>query len=96
MRTKLGALLGAGGLLLMAVSATVTVAAPKTVHSVINHRVNRGTDIVVQVAGGVRADLVGEIRKGDMQQEKADLKQMTQKVAPPTLPEGRWWWDAAE
>ena len=70
------------------------VEAPKVVDSVINHRVYRGKDIVVQVAGGVRADLLAIAKDPELAKESADLKQVPVKARRPNLPEGRWWWDA--
>ncbi|HVW00580.1 MAG TPA: DUF1598 domain-containing protein [Planctomycetaceae bacterium] len=72
------------------------VEAPKVVNSVINHRVYRGKDIVVQVAGGVRADMLGLVKDKELTRENPALSQVPQKAKPVQLPEGRWWWDAAE
>ena len=71
-----------------------TVAPAKTVESVINHRVYRGNDIVVQVAGGVRADLLSVAKQADIHRESAELKEVPAKAKPGKLPEGTWWWDA--
>jgi hypothetical protein len=73
---------------------TKTVAPAKTVESVINHRVYRGNDIVVQVAGGVRADILSVARQTELHREEAGLKEVPAKAKPGKLPEGRWWWDA--
>lgn len=69
-------------------------AAPREVESVANHRVYRGKDIVVQVAGGVRGDLMSVVRDRDMMKSSETLKDMTAQAAPSNLPQGRWWWDA--
>lgn len=69
--------------------------APKTVDSVVNHRVYRGKDIVVQVAGGVRADLMSVVRSNALVQFAEQLSSIGEKSRAPQLPEGRWWWDAA-
>lgn len=71
------------------------VPSPKTVESVINHRVYRGTDIVVQVAGGVRADVLTMARQSELHSETKVLTQIEQR-AKVKLPAGRWWWDASE
>lgn len=67
--------------------------APLEVESVVNHRVYRGRDIVVQVAGGVRADLGEVLTKkliaGPRMEEDAEKAQ-----ASVELPARRWWWDA--
>lgn len=71
---------------------TKTVAPAKTVESVINHRVYRGTDIVVQVAGGVRGDVLSIAKDAELHREAAELKDVP-KAKPGKLPEGKWWWD---
>lgn len=67
--------------------------APLEVDSVVNHRVYRGRDIVVQVAGGVRADLGEVLTKklavGARMEDDAEKAQ-----ASVDLPARRWWWDA--
>ena len=69
--------------------------APRTVDSVVNHRVYRGRDIVVQVAGGVRADLMTVVRDPSIVRSVTRLQGLETKNAASELPEGRWWWDAA-
>ena len=68
----------------------------RVVDSVVNHRVYKGKDVVVQVAGGVRADLVGLLKGGDLVREQPRLGHLATQAKAPVLPEGRWWWDAAE
>lgn len=72
---------------------TKTVAPAKSVDSVINHRVYRGSDIVVQVAGGVRGDVLSIAKDTELHREAAELKDVP-KTRPGKLPEGKWWWDA--
>ncbi|MFN0051071.1 MAG: DUF1598 domain-containing protein [Planctomycetales bacterium] len=67
------------------------VEAPKVVDSVINHQVYGGRDIVVQVAGGVQADLIAIASDKQLARSSAQLQEVTRKTP---LPEGRWWWDA--
>ncbi len=69
---------------------------PKQVDSVVNHRVYNGRDIVVQVAGGVRGDLLAVVQDPALAKEAPELKAMSDKSAAPSLPAGRWWWDAAK
>ena len=69
-------------------------AAPREVESVANHRVYRGKDIVVQVAGGVRGDLMSVVRDRNVMKPSTTLKNMTAHAAPSNQPQGRWWWDA--
>jgi hypothetical protein len=60
---------------------------PTSVDTVVNHRVFKGKDVVVQVAGGVRADVAAVVSDESLQKEStAAIK--------PALPAGRWWWDA--
>jgi hypothetical protein len=72
------------------------VNAPTVVESVMNHRVYGGKDIVVQVAGGVQADVVAIARDKNLAKEDAGLGKVAQRGKNPALPEGRWWWDAKE
>ena len=60
---------------------------PKSVDTVVNHRVYKGKDIVVQVAGGVRADVASIVSDESLQKESTN-------ATKPALPAGRWWWDA--
>jgi hypothetical protein len=72
------------------------VAAPKAVESVINHRVYNGRDIVVQVAGGVRADLLSVAQDKTLAIEAPAVEQVRLRAKILSLPVGRWWWDARE
>lgn len=68
---------------------------PKTVMSAVNHRVYNGKDVVVQVAGGVRGDLNAVLKDSTVSREQPRLSSLSKKAKAPQLPEGRWWWDAA-
>ena len=68
---------------------------PRTVNSVVNHRVYRGRDIVVQVAGGVRADVSSILRNLKVVKANPRLNGVASAARPADLPEGRWWWDIA-
>ncbi len=73
------------------------VQAPTVVESVLNHRAyNGGRDIVVQVAGGVQADIAGIARDQSIAKEDAGLNDVAKRGKNPALPAGRWWWDARE
>jgi len=73
------------------------VQAPTVVESVMNHRAyNGGRDIVVQVAGGVQADIAAIARDQSITKEDAGLDEVAKRGKNPALPEGRWWWDARE
>lgn len=67
---------------------------PKSVDTVVNHRVFNGKDVVVQVAGGVTADIGSVVRDESIQKESAELNQTAATAAKAQLPSGRWWWDA--
>jgi len=65
---------------------------PKEIDSVVNHKVYNGRDIVVQVAGGVRGDLLAVVSDAAVAKESRDVAP----AAAPKLPAGRWWWDASK
>jgi hypothetical protein len=71
-------------------------APPKTVESAANHRVYNGKDIVVQVAGGVRADLMSVVKDKKIVRSSIRLQHFADRGKAPQLPQGRWWWDAAK
>lgn len=71
---------------------TARYTTPKAVDSVVNHRVYRGKDIVVQVAGGVKADVMSLFGDGFMQTSER-LDAMTAASQAPAAA-GQWWWDA--
>lgn len=68
--------------------------APKTVMSVVNHKVYNRKNIVVQVAGGVKGDLLSVTRNDEIREANEQLESLEQASAAPSLPAGRWWWDA--
>lgn len=68
---------------------------PAEVDSVVNHRVYNGRDVVVQVAGGVRADVFATLTEQAQQTESDRLDGVVAQARPQSdLPAGRWWWDA--
>ncbi|MBW3542224.1 MAG: DUF1598 domain-containing protein [Planctomycetes bacterium] len=67
-----------------------------TVMTAVNHRVYGGKDIIVQVAGGVRADLASVLADRKIYREGRRLEPVAQRARPANLPENRWWWDAAQ
>ena len=67
---------------------------PKTIQSVVNHRVYNGKDIVVQVAGGVDGRMRNVLQDRNVFREAGALASEKSKGRAPQLPEGRWWWDA--
>ena len=66
---------------------------PRTVDSVVNHRVYNGHDVVVQVAGGVRADLGSLLANRDTIQANPRLNGIAPAARPANLASDRWWWD---
>jgi Protein of unknown function (DUF1598) len=62
-----------------------------TAQTVANHRVYNKRNVIVQVAGGVRGDLMSVVSDN-----KVIKKGSTQSINRPALPEGRWWWDVSE
>ena len=67
---------------------------PQTVDTAYNHRVYNGRDVIVQVAGGVQADLASVLKDSAVYRSAARLPSLGSKAKPPQLPAGRWWWDA--
>ncbi|MBX3437520.1 MAG: DUF1598 domain-containing protein [Planctomycetaceae bacterium] len=72
----------------------VRYTAPLECESVVNHRVFNGKDVVVQVAGGVQADLLAVVRDESTRQSSPRLAGVAASSRAPELPVGRWWWDA--
>lgn len=71
-------------------------AVPKEIDSVVNHRVYNGKDIVVQVAGGVKGDVMSVVRDKSINKESPRVGNVAQSAKAGELPAGRWWWDAAK
>ena len=69
--------------------------APTEVESVVNHRVFRGRDIVVQVAGGVRVDLAAVLDNEAVTRQGVRIVASAEKArGAEDLSDRRWWWDA--
>lgn len=69
--------------------------APTEVESVVNHRVFRGRDIVVQVAGGVRVDLAAVLDNEAVTRQGVRIVASAEKArSDEDLSDRRWWWDA--
>ena len=69
---------------------------PKEVDSVVNHRVYRGRDIVVQAAGGVRCDVMSLAKDSAKNKPEAELDSLSTTVKALQLSVGRWWWDSVK
>lgn len=59
----------------------------REIMSVVNHRVYNGKDIVVQVAGGVRGDVM-KVAKDHTKKKATDLRKVEQSTTT------NWWWDS--
>lgn len=68
---------------------------PKEIDSVMNHRVYNQRNIVVQVAGGVTANVMTVATDNQVNKESAELATVGATAKAPELPVGRWWWDVA-
>ena len=66
---------------------------PRTVDSVVNHRVYTGHDVVVQVAGGVRAALGSLLADRKPIKATPRLNGIAPAARPASLAIDRWWWD---
>lgn len=71
------------------------VVAPRVVDSVIAHQVYDKTEIVVQVAGGVQANLLELVSARAPAPESKALDEAVQSARRPPLPSGRWWWNSS-
>ena len=76
--------------------APASFAVPTEVESVVNHRVYRGRDIVVQAAGGVRCNVMTVAKDAHRNKLDAELDTVGNTAKAPQLPEGRWWWDVTK
>lgn len=68
----------------------------KTVETVANHRVYNGTEVVVQVAGGVRGDLLSVLKDSSIYREAIRAGELASTVLATPVPEEQWWWDVSE
>ena len=68
--------------------------APKSVMSVVNHRVYNGSDVVIQVAGGVRGDLLAVVKDSQTFKPGLRLDSVKNRSNVIDVPANRWWWDA--
>jgi hypothetical protein len=67
--------------------------APKTVETVINHRVINKVHIIAGVSGGVHVDPWRSVTAEAMQVDKAALPGEHRYGTPEVLPRSAWWWD---
>ncbi len=65
----------------------------RTVETAVNHRVYDGTEVVVQVAGGVNVEMMNLIRDTSIYQNAVRMGEAVAAVQNATAPEKRWWWD---
>ena len=66
----------------------------ETVPTAVNHRVYNGTEVVVQVAGGVRGDLLSLLADSSVYRTAIRAGESIAAVQATKAPETRWWWDA--
>lgn len=76
------------------VYATARYWTPREADTVVNHRVYNGRDVVVQVAGGVTADVLSALNEAQVDTADPALDKVSELATAPELPVGRWWWDA--
>lgn len=80
--------------------APATYAVPKEIDSVVNHRVYRTgsttSTVVVQVAGGVAANVMSVVKDAELSKSAPELTGVSNNAKAPELPLGRWWWDASK
>jgi hypothetical protein len=72
------------------------VKSPRTVETVINHRVVGGRHIIAGISGGVRLDALKQVATSAAdEQTAAALGTAKARVAPPNAAdsESSWWWD---
>jgi hypothetical protein len=69
--------------------------APKTVDTVINHRVINKTTIIVGISGGVRIDANSQLKKAGLKNESYVLPGEHLRNSPIKNDDSqlRWWWD---
>lgn len=68
--------------------------APRTVESVMNHRVVNGRQIIAAVSGGVRLDPFAALKASPVKQDSAGkLSSDRDRVKPSDQNDDRWWWD---
>lgn len=69
-------------------------AAPKSVETVINHRVVNKSQILAAVSGGVTVEPASYVRSEAMQSDRdGKLGSQHQGAVPSELARGAWWWD---
>jgi hypothetical protein len=66
---------------------------PREVETAVNHRVFRGNEVVVQVAGGVKGDMLSVLDNNEVRQASPRLAGVAERAQAGDLPTGRWWWD---
>jgi len=67
--------------------------APKTVETVINHRVLNQVHIIAGVSGGVQVDPSAKMSGEAIETDKAQLPIERRYGTPEKLPASAWWWD---
>lgn len=65
----------------------------RMVETAVNHRVYSGTEVVVQVAGGVQADFLSLLKDASIYRTAIRAGEAVAAVQAAAAPETRWWWD---
>ncbi len=74
---------------------TAAVSVPTELMTAAECRVYRGGDVVIQVAGGIRGDLMSIVRDPKNFVATEELAQDAAKAHPAGHGSNRWWWDAS-
>ncbi len=75
--------------------APASVEVPQELMTAAACRVYSGGDVVIQVAGGVRGDLMSVVRDPGTFVSAAELAEQVKLAHPAGHGAGHWWWDAA-
>lgn len=70
-----------------------TTDAPKTVETVINHRIVNGSLILVGVSGGVSCDPSSLVKPASMKEDYGVLREQHAAAKPKANLPNAWWWD---
>jgi hypothetical protein len=70
-----------------------TTDAPKTVETVINHRIVNGSLILVGISGGVSCDPSSLVKPTSMKEDYGVLREQHAAAKPKANLPNTWWWD---
>ncbi len=72
---------------------TVAYEPPRQVMSVVNHRTYKNGEVVIQVAGGVRGNVMDIVRDQNRRITSTQLAAAPATATPASIPADRWWWN---